>query len=97
MRLHGCAVSPETSLLRLTLHMDVDEEKDANIARNPAWLPDLKKVLKKVLTQSRYPSYKLACAFSEDSNQTAHSCKLIRVFVFRQKKHWILSYPKNAH
>ena len=30
--------------------------------------------------------YKLACAYSEDSNQSAHSYSLVDALVFRQKK-----------
>ena len=35
--------------------------------------------------------YKLACAYSEDSNQSAHPHSLIRVLVFRLKKRWTLA------
>ena len=31
--------------------------------------------------------YKLACTYSDDSNQSTHSCSLIRVLVFNLKKH----------
>ena len=31
--------------------------------------------------------YKLACAYREDSNQSAHPHSLIRVLVYRLKKH----------
>ena len=36
---------------------------------------------------------KMACVPSEDSDQTGHPPSLIRVFAFRMKKAWILSYP----
>ena len=36
------------------------------------------------------------CAPSEDSGQLGHSPSLIRVFVVRMKKAWILSYPLSA-
>ena len=37
--------------------------------------------------------YHLACAYSEVSNQAAHTQSLIRVFIFRLKKRWALGYP----
>ena len=39
---------------------------------------------------------KMACAPSEDSDQPGHSPSLIRVFAFRLKKAWIVSYPLSA-
>ena len=36
------------------------------------------------------------CAPSEDSDQPGHPPSLIRVFVVRMKKHWVLSYPLSA-
>ena len=36
---------------------------------------------------------KMACAPSEDSDQTGHPSSLIRVFAVRMKKGWILSCP----
>ena len=39
---------------------------------------------------------KMACAPSEDSNQTGHSHSLIRVFAVHMKKAWALSYPLSA-
>ena len=32
--------------------------------------------------------YKLACAYSKDSNQSAHQLSLIRVFAVDMKNHW---------
>ena len=37
-----------------------------------------------------------ACAPSEDSDQPGHPPNLIRVFVVRMKKAWILRYPLSA-
>ena len=39
---------------------------------------------------------KMACAPSEDSDQTGHPPNLIRVFAVRMKKHWVPSYPLSA-
>ena len=39
---------------------------------------------------------KTACAPSEDSDQPGHPPSLIRVFAFRMKKAWVLSYPLSA-
>ena len=39
---------------------------------------------------------KLACAPSEDSDQPGHPPSLIRVFIVRMKKAWVLSYPLSA-
>ena len=39
---------------------------------------------------------KMACAPSEDSDQTGHPPSLIRVFAFRMKKAWVLRYPLSA-
>ena len=39
---------------------------------------------------------KMACAPSEDSDQTAQPPSLIRVFAVRMKKVWVLSYPLSA-
>ena len=39
---------------------------------------------------------KMACAHSEDSDQTGHPPSLIRVFAVRMKKAWVLSYPLAA-
>ena len=36
------------------------------------------------------------CVPSEDSDQPGHLPSLIRVFVFRMKKAWVLSYPLSA-
>ena len=36
---------------------------------------------------------KMACAPSEDSDQPGHPSSLIRVFVVRMKKAWVLNYP----
>ena len=36
---------------------------------------------------------KVACAPSEDSDQSGHPPSLIRVFAIRMKKAWVLSYP----
>ena len=41
-------------------------------------------------------TYHLTCASNEESNQPAHPCSLIRVFVVRMKKLWILDYTKCA-
>ena len=38
----------------------------------------------------------MACAPSEDSDQPGHLPILIRVFVVRMKKAWVLSYPLSA-
>ena len=38
----------------------------------------------------------MACAPSEDSDQSGHPPSLIRVFVVRIKKHWVLSHPLSA-
>ena len=39
---------------------------------------------------------KMTCAPSEDSNQPGHPPSLIRVFVVRMKKIWVLSYALSA-
>ena len=39
---------------------------------------------------------KMACAPSEDTDQTGPSPSLIRVFGVRMKKAWVLSYPLGA-
>ena len=39
---------------------------------------------------------KMACAPSEDSAQPGHPPSLIRVFAYRMKKAWVLSYPQSA-
>ena len=39
---------------------------------------------------------KMSFAPSEDSDQTGHPPSLTRVFVFRMKKAWVLSYPLSA-
>ena len=39
---------------------------------------------------------KMACAPSEDSDQRGHPPRLIRVFVVRMKKAWVLSNPFSA-
>ena len=39
---------------------------------------------------------KVPCAPSEDSDQPGHSPSLIRVFVVRMKRAWVLSYPFSA-
>ena len=39
---------------------------------------------------------KLACAPSEDSDQPENPPSLIRVFIVRMKKAWVLSYPLSA-
>ena len=39
---------------------------------------------------------KMACAPSEDSDQTGHPPSLIIVFAVRMKKAWVLSYPLSA-
>ena len=36
---------------------------------------------------------KMACAPSKDSDQPGHPTSLIRVFIVRMKKPWVLSYP----
>ena len=36
------------------------------------------------------------CASSEDSDQSGHPPSLIRVFVVRMKKAWVVSYPLSA-
>ena len=41
-------------------------------------------------------TYKMACAPSEDSDQTGHPPSLIRVFAVLMKKVWALSYPLSA-
>ena len=41
-------------------------------------------------------TYKMACAPSEDSDQTGHPPSLIRVLAVRMKKAWVLSYPLSA-
>ena len=54
--------------------------------------------------QVRYPNIwattwqtnKMACAPSEDSDQPGHPPSLIKVFAFRMKKSWVLSYPLSA-
>ena len=38
----------------------------------------------------------MACAPSEDSDQPGHQPSLIRVFAFRMKKAWVISYPLSA-
>ena len=38
-------------------------------------------------------TYKMACASSEDSDQSGHPPSLIRVFAVRVRKVWVLSYP----
>ena len=48
-----------------------------------------------VLTAT-WETYLLICAPNEDSNQPAHPCCLIRLFVVRMKKLKILYYPKWA-
>ena len=45
---------------------------------------------------SREKTYLLTCAPNEDSNQPAHSLRLIRVFVVHMKKLYTLSYPNCA-
>ena len=40
-------------------------------------------------------SYKIACAPSEDSDQTARMRSLIRVFAVRLNTLWILDYPSS--
>ena len=37
--------------------------------------------------------YKLACAYNEDSNQSAPQCSVTKVLVLRMKKRWDFSYP----
>ena len=39
---------------------------------------------------------KMACAPSEDSDQSGHQSSLIRVFAVCMKKAWVLSYPLSA-
>ena len=39
----------------------------------------------------------MTCAPSQDSDQPGHPPCLIRVFIVRIKKSWILSYPLSAH
>ena len=39
---------------------------------------------------------KMACAPSEDSDQSGHPPSLIRVFAVRKKETWVLSYPLSA-
>ena len=39
---------------------------------------------------------KMACVPSEDPDQPGHPPSLIRVFAFRMKKAWVLSYPLSA-
>ena len=46
--------------------------------------------------RQRVRTYLLTYAPNEDSDQLAHSRSLIRVFVVRMKKVWILGYPKCA-
>ena len=41
-------------------------------------------------------SYKIDCAPSEDSDQTARPRSLIRVFAVRMKTLWVLGYPQSA-
>ena len=41
-------------------------------------------------------TYKMACAPSEDSDQSGHPPSLIRVFAVRMKKAWVHSYPLDA-
>ena len=41
-------------------------------------------------------TYKMACAPSEDSDQSGHPPSLISVFAVRMKKAWVLSYPVSA-
>ena len=41
-------------------------------------------------------SNKMICAPSEDANQPGHPPRLNKVFAFRMKKHWVLSYPLSA-
>ena len=38
----------------------------------------------------------IACAPSEDSDQSGHPPSLIRVFAVRMKKAWVLSYPQST-
>ena len=38
-------------------------------------------------------SYKTACAPSENLDQPAHPCSLIRVFAVHMYTRWILGYP----
>ena len=47
------------------------------------------------LTNKRVSSIRhmLVCAYSDDSNQSAHPHRQIRVLVFSMKKSWILGYP----
>ena len=56
--------------------------------------------LDKMGTNIYEPSYdqinKIACAPSEDSDQTGHPPSLIRVFAVRMKKACVFSYPLNA-
>ena len=44
----------------------------------------------------REKTYLLTCASNEDSNQPAHPRSLIRVFIVRMRKLFILGYPKWA-
>ena len=39
---------------------------------------------------------KMACAPTEDSDQPGHPPSLIRVFLVRMRKAWVLSYPLSA-
>ena len=39
-------------------------------------------------------SYKIACALSKDSDQPAHTLRLIKVFAVRQKTRWMLGYHR---
>ena len=51
----------------------------------------------KVIIQPAYDkTYKMACAPSEDSDQSGHPSSLIRIFTVRMKKACVLSYPLNA-
>ena len=43
-----------------------------------------------------WQNQQMACAPSEDSDQPGHASSLIRVFVVRMKKAWVLSYPLSA-
>ena len=50
----------------------------------------------KIIEPHRDKTNKMARAPSEDSDQPGHPPSLIRVFVVRMKKAWMLSYPISA-
>ena len=50
----------------------------------------------KILSSARKTN-KMACAQSEDLDQSDHPPSLFRVFAVRMKKAWVLSYPVSAH